>query len=519
MPGICERRRRASSAPAPERSAPMFRNTLAQAARQFAAQGFSFVLAPIMIARLGLTLFGVWAVVGAIATYATVLDAGITRALTRFVALYDTREDPRAIRECMGLGLCAFTAVGAVMLPASWFAGPPLADALGHVSGIQMSQILIAMAVIFTFQGYNAVLQSLGQGLRLMVAPNVAAIVGNVVNFAASVGALIASRSLVPYAWANAGAETASALIMLFSVRWVWRTQLVALPSRELVREVLGFSLQSQLGWIADLINLQSDKIVIGLVVGAREAGAYQLGSSVALAIRGIGVIAISAMIPTATATITKEGREVIGRLARHYLPRVLGVSLPIFALTALVAPFLFTVWIDRPAEGVIAILIALNAAYAVNIMTGVPSTLSLADGRPGFVSRNSLAMAALNLALTLALAPFFGLAGVVAGTVIAVSSISAVFVVSFARSYGLTASDVRDAILPSTLLAAAVAIPFVPVVVATHHLGSGRLAAAGLLVAFSVGYGAIYWPLASWIGVLPEQLALKWMVVRSTAG
>jgi O-antigen/teichoic acid export membrane protein len=496
----------------------MFRNTLAQGARQFAAQGFSFVLAPIMIARLGLTLFGVWAVVGAIATYATVLDAGITRALARFIALYDTRDDPRAIRECMGLGFCAFTAIGAVMLPVSWFAGPPLADALGHVSGIQMSQILVAMTVIFTVQGYNAVLQALGQGLRLMVPANVAGIIGNVVNFAASVGALFASRSLVPYAWANAAAEAASALIMLVSVRWVWRTHLVALPSRARVREVLGFSLSSQLGWIADLINQQSDKIVIGLLVGARAAGTYQLGASVAIAIREVGVIAISAMIPTATASITSVGREVIRRLAQHYMPLVLGVSLPIFALTAVVAPFLFTVWIDAPAKGVVAVLIALNAAYAVNIMTGVPSTLSLADGRPGFVSRNSLVMAALNLALTLALAPFFGLAGVVAGTVIATGLISAVFVVSFARSYGLSAADLLEAILPSTLLASAVAVPFVPLVVATHHLGSGRLAAAGLLAAFSLCYAAVYWPLASWIGVLPEQLMLKRMLPRSAA-
>jgi O-antigen/teichoic acid export membrane protein len=496
----------------------MFRNTLAQGARQFVAQGFSFVLAPIMIARLGLTLFGVWAVVGAIATYATVLDAGITRALARFIALYDTRDDPRAIRECMGLGFCAFTAIGAVMLPVSWFAGPPLADALGHLSGIQMSQILVAMTVIFTVQGYNAVLQALGQGLRLMVPANVAGIIGNVVNFAASVGALFASHSLVPYAWANAAAETASALIMLVSVRWVWRTHLLALPSRARVREVLGFSLQSQLGWIADLINQQSDKIVIGLLVGARAAGTYQLGASVAIAVREVGVIAISAMIPTATASITSVGREVIRRLTQHYMPLVLGVSLPIFALTALVAPFLFTVWIDAPAQGVVAVMIALNAAYAVNIMTGVPSTLSLADGRPGFVSRNSLVMAALNLALTVALAPFFGLAGVVAGTVIAVGLISAVFVVSFARSYGLSAADLLEGILPSTLLASAVAVPFVPLVVATHHLGSGRLAAAGLLAAFSFCYAAVYWPLASWIGVLPEQLMVKRMLPRSAA-
>ena len=94
-----------------------------------------------------------------------VLDAGITRALARFIALYDTRDDPRAIRECVGLGLCAFTLIGVrdvagrvVRRPARW----PTRS--GHVSGDQMSQILVAMAVIFIVQGYSAVLQALARG-------------------------------------------------------------------------------------------------------------------------------------------------------------------------------------------------------------------------------------------------------------------------------------------------------------------------------------------------------------------
>jgi O-antigen/teichoic acid export membrane protein len=498
--------------------AGLFRNTLAVAASSLSSQFFSFLLAPIMIARLGLTLFGVWTVVGAVVIYATILDAGLTRALARFVALYDARSDPTAIRECIGLGLIAFTAIGLVLVPTAWLAGPPLAAALGHVSDGQMRQILLASAAIFIVQGYSAVLQALPQGLRRMLAPNAAVVAGNTVNFAASVGALVASRSLVPYAWANAAAEALSALFVLVSVRYVWRSRMAAVPSRERVREVLGFSLQSQLGWIADLINLQSDKIVLGLIVGPRAAGVYQVASSVAAAVRSVGVISISAIIPSATAMIAGEGRAVVRRLALHYAPRALGVSLPIFALTALTAPFLFSVWIHRATHAEVPILIALNAAYAVNIATGVPSTLSIADNRPGFVSRNSLQMAALNLVLTLALAPAFGLAGVVAGTVVAVGGVSAVFIVSFARSYGIDAVELRAAIVRPAALATAVALPFIPLVLVSHHLAGSRLSAGALLFGFAAGYGALYWPLASRIGVLPQRLVLRRALSRSAA-
>ena len=59
----------------------LFRNTLAQSASLVAGYLFSFLLAPIMISRLGLDAFGVWAVTGAFATYAGLLDLGIGRSL------------------------------------------------------------------------------------------------------------------------------------------------------------------------------------------------------------------------------------------------------------------------------------------------------------------------------------------------------------------------------------------------------------------------------------------------------
>jgi O-antigen/teichoic acid export membrane protein len=61
----------------------LFRNTLAQSTTTITSMIFSVILAPIMLSRLGLAAFGVWAVTGAFATYATVFDLGITRASSR----------------------------------------------------------------------------------------------------------------------------------------------------------------------------------------------------------------------------------------------------------------------------------------------------------------------------------------------------------------------------------------------------------------------------------------------------
>jgi len=497
----------------------MFRNTLAQALRLLTAQGFSFLLAPIMVDRLGLTLFGVWTIVGAIVAYASILDAGITRALARFIALYETAGEERRIRETVGLGLLCFTVLGLLLIPLAWFTAPLATDLIGHISTHDMRQILLASAVIFLLQGYTSVIQALPHGLRRMVPPNVAAVVSNTVNFAASVGSLLITSSLVTYAWANAAAVAVGLVLMYGGVRFVWNKRMVAWPGRAVRREILGYSVASQLGWIADLVNLQTDKIIVGLIVGPRAAGIYQIGASVAIAIREIGVITVSAMIPTATAEIATNGKAAVRRLFTHYLPRTLGIAFPMFALGALTAPFLIRAWIGDGTGQAVGVLIALCAAYAVNIVTGVPSTVALADGRPGFVSRNSLWMAVLNVVLTLALAPAFGLGGVVAGTVVAVSALSAVLVIKFARSYEIGAGDVWRSILPSAAATVAVGLPFVPGVFATASLATSRLSATALLAAFGLGYLVVYWPIASRAGVLPERIALRRRRPQPVAG
>ncbi len=97
----------------------LFRNTAAQSAPIVTTFVFSFILAPIMLNRLGLAQFGVWAVTGALAQYARLLDLGITNSLSRFIALHDAEGDRRGIEETLGIGLLAAAGVGLIMLAAA----------------------------------------------------------------------------------------------------------------------------------------------------------------------------------------------------------------------------------------------------------------------------------------------------------------------------------------------------------------------------------------------------------------
>ncbi len=486
----------------------LFKNTLAQSSSVLVGYLFSFVLAPIMIARLGLDQFGVWAVTGAFATYAGLLDLGIGRSVSRFVSVFDASGRERAIGECLGLGLIAVTVVG-ILASAAAFAGAPiLSDQLGVLSAERMRVVALSSVAIWSFNGYCSVLNSAGIGKRQMVPPNVAGTIAAAINFAFSIAALAASADLVVYAVANAAASLIAIVPAFLAMRYLWKAPYFALPSRDLAKEVLVFGVKNQVGWLADLVNFQTDKVVIALIVDIRAAAVYEIASRVVMAVRGAALLSLSAMISTTAAQLVSEGRGVVRDVYRRYTLRSCAVALPLFMLAAVSSPFLLVAWLGR-APGESALLVPLlTLAYVAHFTTGGGSTISIGAGYPGVVSANSLLIAALNVVLTVALAPLLGLWGVVLGTFLALLSGSLRFTSRFLRLFGLEWRDFLAGVVPPGALALGLALPPAALAIAVG-VPPGRPSAVLLLGAAVLVYVPPYWLAASRRRYLPEKLRL----------
>jgi O-antigen/teichoic acid export membrane protein len=484
----------------------VFKNTVAQSSSLALGFLFSFLIAPLMISRLGLDKFGVWAVTGAFASYAGLLDLGVGRSLIRFVATFDAEGRPQRIAECVGLGMITVTAVGLVAAALVMAFATLLADQVGVLTDEQMRAVGLASVAIWSLNGYQGVLNSVGLGKRQMIPPNVATSIGLCFNFAFSVAALLASTSLVVYAFANAAAAVVALLPAYLAMRRLAPRPSFAIPSRQLVREVLGFSVKDQIGWLADLVNFQTDKIVIALAVDIRAAATYEIASRVVMGVRSMALMTISAMVPTAAARIVAEGHGVVASMYRHYTLRSCGIAFPLFVLTSAVAPFLLVAWLGE-APGDSALLVPfLTLAFMFNISTGVGSTIALAAGHPGVVSVNAVIIAVLNIAFTVALAPLFGIWGVVGGTFLALTIGSIRFTRRFLRLFELSAEDFFAGVIPTGALAIALGLPIGALAIAVGA-PADRLTAVLLLAVSVPAYVIPYWYLATRLDYLPAKL------------
>jgi O-antigen/teichoic acid export membrane protein len=353
------------------------------------------------------------------------------------------------------------------------------------------------------------VFNSVGIGLRQMVAPSVASGVNHFLNFAASVAILLISPTLVDYALANVAASLGGVVATMVGLRYVWRGWAVALPSRELTREVLGYSLKNQVSWAADLVNFQTDKIVIAVMIDARAAGAYEIGARVVLAAHAVSILTLSALIPTAAAEIETRGRAMIAGFYRHYTRLTVGISFPIQVLCCVAAPFILVAWLGEAPTNSATVLIVLSGAYLFKSVTGVASSVALADGRAGLVASNQVLMAGLNIAFTVSLAPLFGLWGVLGGTFAALTTGALLFMYRFHKVYEMPFSDFTEGVRGPLLLAVGLAVPFAIVDWIVSRSVDARPGAAVALIVVSALYSLIYWIAASRFGYLPGRLTL----------
>lgn len=484
-------------------------NTVAQSAPLITGYVGSFVSAPIVLASLGLRQFGIWALTGALASYAGLLDFGVGPALTRFVALYENDENPNLVGEFLGTGVLTSCLVGVALSIASLLCAGVLARHLGHVGTGSMLILLECSTGMLVASMLMNVLVAYRVGLREMIGPNVVLTLGPIINFGASVGAALASHRLVVYAEANAAASGLS-LIITAVYSCVISTPRIAFhrPHRTTIKQLTSFSVKNQMQTAASLVNNQTDKIIIALFIGPAAAGAYELANRVAMAAKSIGTYTVSAMIPTLTAASREQDEGSVRRLYVRWTQRSTALSIPILFLVAALGPLVLGAWLGYVPRNSAFILAALSLGYVTITTTGVGFALAYAYGFPGLPAKSAIAMAIGNIILTVALAPEFGVWGVLSGTAVAFTAGGLYQVFLLHRKLDMPFVLYWDAIR-STL--ALVVVLSIPVGVAAVLLASSDRDVKIIATLTAGAYFFVaYTILASRMGTLPEAVSRR---------
>lgn len=501
------------------RSRRLFGNTLANMSAQFVAVVVSIVTLPLLIDAFGQTIYGMFMIASSTVGLVSLFDFGAGVTTAREVASHDEAGEREGLAETIGAAVAMYAAVGVLSSVALFFTGL-FADSIFAI-GPEHAQLLRSM--LWIHAGVQLLIWPATVGRHVLagyeryptiVKVTIAITVGNA---AAILAVLVLGEGPLVLTALQAGITLLGSLAMAVPAfrALPFGVRRLRLPSRVSIRAFLALSLPVFTVQIAAfLMRQQTDRLVLGVFVGAAAVAIYEAAAKLGALVAQLNDLTTSAMVPYMTRK-SARGDEQGMRGAFLSGTRLTSVFLlpPLVALVAF-APDVIRPWVGGQLGGAVrSTVIAaqlLLLSQALLPMYSVADPILLGKGRYQRWAPYAVALALLNVGVSIALVGRLGVVGVAIGTLVAGIAEAPLFVRIVASELDVPVLQwVRRTFLPACALGGTTFL-FATVVRAVATPAS--LVAAG--AAFAVVVGTVY-AVSYFVFLLPGERSLLAALIK----
>lgn len=472
----------------------IIRSVLFGALRYVLIAPLPFVMTPLILHWIGVGGYGTWAVFLAINGLTSLADLGLVGTLSKFVADHHARQDSIGLTTLLNSGLTLFLLLDCALATAFWYAAPILANRLFHGSVVAHPELIYLLRCFVLVIATNILTQlfsSITTGLQRLD-------LTNLVNTANALLSALFGAVLLLRGWGLRGlvyGYIATGILTLALHIVIVQRLLpeVSLDPRRFdlaqAKKMFSYSLRLYLTQAAVVVHNQIEKVFLAMLVGVGPVGWYDIGSDLAVKVRGaIGTI-LSPVLPAASElnALGDESRIRTLYFRAHKYLALVGVPAVCFAVV--VSHRFVELWLG-PTMGKIALpFSALLIANFLNLGSGPGFLIFAGSGnlKPGI--KSAMFGLIVNVVLSLGLIYRFGFPGAVVGTCVSVILASGYFVWMFHAHTGYPLWQVvRECYLKPVICS----ISVISVLMAIRPMnGLSWLGLAGTASAFGLCYAA----------------------------
>jgi len=381
----------------------------------------SFVLLPFIVRYVGKEAYGLYVLLVTVTGYFTLLDFGVSPALTKYVAEFRGRGDMARAHRIVNSAFSYYLFVGAIAA-IGLLALSLVADRLFHLDPAmkpvadRLFLIGAAFALVLwptnTFRGVTeayqryAVSAFVGAGCQVLAA----VVAVTALAFGWGVTALLTLTNL---------GMLAANLVFYALLRRDQPDFRLVVPARdaETFRLMFRFSTYMFIGGIASLVVFQLDNLIVGAFVSVAAVATYNVAYLFQAAVKIVDNL-IAAPPWVAGAEMEGQGdHRGQQRLFLRGTRYVAALFLPGIALIALFADPLIPHWMGEGFRDSVLPARVLVAGWLVASLWETGAGMVTAKGIVRPLTLIALASAGLNLALSITLVRVIGIAGVALGT------------------------------------------------------------------------------------------------------
>lgn len=433
-----------------------------------------FLLAPFIVHHLGNAAYGVWVLSISSVNYLGLLDLGMRSSVLRFVSREHTRGDHDRASEALSAALWVRVQISVAVLVLSatlaWlfpviFKIPP---DLASTSRISVLIIGVTTSVGMCLGVFGGVVSALNRydlqtGVTLLQL---------VVRVSGVVFVLWKGWGLIGIASSEFLAALVGNILLVTVARRIYPQLRVRLhrPQREMLRALWSYSFYVFIQTIAIQLVYQTDNLIVGSFLSASAVTFYAIGNSLCrYTDQFVGSMAMT-YVPAASSFDAAGDSGKLQSLYRVGTRAAMAVSLPILVTLLLRGRTFIGLWMGPQYSGPSGtVLILLATALLFSLSNGTAGAIAMGTDRHKFVARWAITEGFINLALSVILVHFMGIAGVALGTLIPSLVIHVIVWPGYiAKLLGLSRLYVMTRIWGVMFLAAA---PFALASAAVNHL------------------------------------------------
>jgi O-antigen/teichoic acid export membrane protein len=228
----------------------------------------------------------------------------------------------------------------------------------------------------------------------------------------------------------------------------------------KLLREMFGYGLKISISQVGSLICFQADKLIVSRVLGLASVSFYEVAARLAMFMRSVPLVMLSALIPATSELGARNDGEKIERTYLIVSKYITIVTIAAISFLLLDAGSIVHLWLGKGFDQSVLLIKVLAIGYGVNILGGAASQIGAGVGRPEFDMHSMILLSIANPVLSFVLAGKFGAAGAAAGTSIALVTAAIYLLFVFHRNYlGTSLWGVLESIYVRPIVSAFLAV------------------------------------------------------------
>ncbi len=409
----------------------------------------SIFLTPFILSRMGDQRYGVWAVIGSVYAYSTVLSLGLYSAINRHIPVHVARGQDQQIREVASTTTAFFLAMGSLIMILTFACGDRvlaffvIPDSLLGPARLALYAVGIVAALCLSLNSFAAVLSGY-QRYDLMA-------IGQLIAIGFRVGLVLSwlGRSETLFTMALIFGATES-LTGLFNLAFAWRL----MPSHPLrvrairwqvLREMFAYGVNTFIYAVGAIAVAKTGEIIVGTYLPPEHITYYTLALMPPMMLSGFVQSLVASIKPAIADLDARNDLRSIQELTLLSQKYVLLFMLPAMAFFLILGGSFYGVWLHREMPQAVALLYILAPGYLIHAAQ-FPIFLALAgrgEHRIFGVLTLVMGIGAAGLGIFLCRVFGWGTTGVALGATIAMFVVSGVVLPCHAaKQLGLALSD-----------------------------------------------------------------------------